>query len=120
MTRSNRSPANRTARRRDDVSSAAGAEREFEPRPFRRRPWFLAATAAALAVWLAFLSLMAWQQWRQERNRPPALQEPKPAGAAPASGERRAATSDRPETLTTLRNWHNSIDRSPIQAFPRP
>jgi hypothetical protein len=54
---------------------------QFEPRPFRRRPWLLASAALALAAWMTFLLLMAWQPWEQEK-RPPPLREKEAAQEA--------------------------------------
>jgi hypothetical protein len=73
--KSNQSPGRRP-------SAAGNRAASLTPRPFRRRPWFLAATAVALAVWLAFLSLMAWQQWRQEKKGPSPLREEETASEA--------------------------------------
>ena len=76
-----RPPAAEAARR----ATAEGPPPQFpfEPRPFQRRPWLLAAASAALATWLIFLLLMAWEPWGREKKQPtlPRNDEPTRTGA---------------------------------------
>lgn len=81
MTKRNRQPKQLETAAAGRASGEAWSERRFEPRPFRRRPWFLALTALALAAWLMFLLLMAWQPWGAIK-RPPPLREKEAAKRA--------------------------------------
>jgi hypothetical protein len=74
MTKRNNPPPRPSAAEATRRATAEGPSPRFpfEPRPFQRRPWFLAAAAAALAAWLIFLLLMAWEPWgREEKQKPP-------------------------------------------------
>ena len=81
MTKRNRQPKQLETAAAARASGEAWSERRFEPRPFRRRPWLLAASILALAAWLAFLGVMAWQPW-EAKKRPPPLREKEAAQRA--------------------------------------
>ena len=81
MTKRNLPAANRQASAAPRQSNHFDSDRRFVPRPFQRRPWLLAFAAMALAAWLAFLSLMAWQPWAAKK-RPPPLREKEAAQRA--------------------------------------
>jgi ferric-dicitrate binding protein FerR (iron transport regulator) len=98
MTKRTRSTARHSAAEAPRSAAAAATgpatRAPLEPRPFQRRPWFLAAAATALAAWLIFLLLMAWEPWGQAKKRPPPLRGKEAAGAT--TDGKRGATAPSP------------------------
>jgi ferric-dicitrate binding protein FerR (iron transport regulator) len=81
MTKRNRSAASSVSTTSSRDTETPASERQFEPRPFQRRPWLLAASALALVAWMFFLLVMAWQPW-EAKKRPPPLREKEAAHEA--------------------------------------